>query len=101
MTKKEALSAVLQVTVPDNTLEKALLDQDITGADAYTADDATEIDLAAIAVLEGLLSVADVSEGGFSIKYDRKSIESRLYYLSSKHGLVAKGQPTISSKAVW
>lgn len=105
MTNKEALQAVIQATVPDLSLEKALLDQGITGAEPYAATGATVIDLAAVAVLQGLLSAQDVSEGGYSVKQrERKAIETRLLYLAKKHGLTEIStalQPTISSKSPW
>lgn len=105
MTNKEALTAVVQASVPDLALEKALLDQGVTAADNYSAASSSSIDLAAVAVLQGLLSAQDISEGGYSIKQrDRAAIEARLLYLAKKHGLTditGATQPTITSKSPW
>jgi hypothetical protein len=101
MTKKAALTASVLVDVPDDSIEKVLIDKGITGTDNYTADDAKDVDLMAIDVLTSLLSIADVSEGGYSVRYDRKSIMDRLNFLNAKHGLVAYGRPTATMRNVW
>jgi hypothetical protein len=87
MTNKEALIAALQLTADDSTLEKALIDQEVTGSDTYVKDNATAIDQCAIEVLQGILSTPDVSEGGYSVKYDRDAVKARLSYLLDKNGL--------------
>lgn len=104
MTNKEALIAVLRVSVPDNTLEKALLDQGVTGASTYSATNAQSIDLCAIDVLAGLLAEPDVSEGGYSIRYDRKAVTDLLLFLARKHNVTSvlnQLKPTVTGKSVW
>lgn len=95
MTNKEALVAVVQVSVADNVLLKALLDQNIPSTDTYASANASSIDLAAISVLEGLLSTPNVSEGGYSVSYDRAAIEGRIKALYQKNGLSAPGKPSV------
>jgi hypothetical protein len=99
MTNKEALVAVVQVSVDDNVLEKALLDQTITSSETYAAIKSSNINKAAIDVLEGLLSRADVSEGGFSEKFDRSAIEKRLNRLYEKEGLTSTSQAVIIDRS--
>lgn len=89
MTNKEALSAVVQVSVDDLTLEKALLDQGLNTGATYTSDKASTINLAAIDVLEGLLSRPNISEGGFTESFDRAAIQKRIDALKNKNGIVA------------
>lgn len=101
MTNKEALVAVLRVSVPDNSLEKAMIDNDVTGGSTYTKDNEKNIDLCAIDILQGLLSDPDVSEGGYSINFDRKAVQERLNYLNSKHDLVDAGKPVVTGKSIW
>lgn len=104
MTIKEALIAVLRVNLPDNSLEKALLDQGITGSSTYTAADAKAVDYCAMDLLLGLLSEPDVSEGGYSVKYDRAAVLNYVKSLAKKHGRedILKGLvPTVTSKSVW
>lgn len=95
MTNKEALVAVIQCSVDDNTLLKALLDQDVSDSGTYDKANASSINKAAIDVLEGLLSRADVSEGGFSESFDRSAIEKRLNLLYKKEGLTKPGTAVI------
>lgn len=104
MTNKEALIAVLRVNIPDNSLVKALLDNDVTDSETYTKTKEKSIDLCAIDLLAGLLSEPDVSEGGYSIKYDRAAVQKQLLFLAKKHNvtdIIQQYSPTITSKAVW
>lgn len=96
MTNKEALIAALQTSVEDATLDKVLIDLDVVGSDTYSKVNATAIDKCAIEVLQGILSMPDVSEGGYSVKYDRKAIEARLSFLSQKTGVADPSKPTIN-----
>ena len=102
MTNKQALVAVLRISVPDDTLEKALLDHEITGSTNYTKDAARDIDMCAVEVLKGLLSEPDVTEGGYSIKYDRNAIQARIDDIMVKWEMVEDtGKPTISNGTNW
>ena len=104
MTKKEALIAVLQLSVPDITLEKAMIDKGITGSDAYTSSAEEEVDLCAIRILQGLMATPDVSEGDLSLKYDRKYIQSTLLFLAQKwkvSEILDAGKPTVTGRSPW
>jgi len=104
MTNKQALIAVLRINVPDDTLEKALLDHDVDGAANYTKDNATNIDLCAIDVFAGLLAEPDVTEGGYSVKYDRKAVQERLVLLAKKHNvteILNQYKPSVKCRPVW
>jgi hypothetical protein len=104
MTKKEALVATLQVSVPDISLEKAMIDQAITGTDVYASTDEKDIDLCAIKILQGLLAVPNISEGGMSISYDREGIQAVLLLLAKKHSIsevVNQYKPSVTGKSVW
>lgn len=104
MTNKEALIAVLRVNVPDNSLVKALLDHDVTDSSTYTKDNAKDIDLCAIDVLAGLLAEPDVTEGGYSINYDRAAVEKQLIFLAKKHNvteILDRLKPTVKCIQVW
>jgi hypothetical protein len=104
MTKKEALIAVLQVTIPDISLEKALIDQGITGSESYSLSSEKEIDLCAISIYRALLAVPDLKEGDMSISYDRQGLQSVLLSLATKHGvkdIVNQYKPSVTGKSVW
>lgn len=104
MTNKEALAAVVRVSIPDSSYEKSMLDRDVNPAATYTKENAEAIDLCAIELLSGLLSDPDVSEGGYSIKFDRGAVQKRLISLATKHGasdILSQYSPSVTSPSVW
>lgn len=104
MTNKEALVAVIRVNIPETSLEKSMLDRDIIPGDGYTKDNAEAIDLCAIELLAGLLAEPDVSEGGFSVKYDRSAVKERLLMLAKKRNatdILDQFRPSVTSRDVW
>lgn len=104
MTKKEALVAALQISVPDITLEKALIDNDLVGTDPYGKANELIIDTCAVTILQGLLAVPNISEGGMSVTYDRSGIEKRIQYLASKHNMtsvLSQYKPSVKGSSPW
>lgn len=101
MTNKEAIIATLQITgYSDSAIEKALLDGDLNGDDNYDGSNAKNIDLITIDILQGMLSLASVSEGDYSVSYSLNGIKARLGYLNSKYDL-GDLKPAIRSPKVW
>jgi len=81
MTNLEALKAVVQVeNIPGNSFTKALIDAGIDGTATYTSSNATSINAVALEVLKGLL-ISSISEGGYSISFDRAAIEKKIAVL--------------------
>lgn len=102
MNNKEALAAVVSISgVSDSLLSKSLLDASIDGTELYTTVNREGIDKVAIEVLKSMLSVASISEGGFSISYDREAIKGRLTMLASQYGIDTGISPTVRGKNVW
>lgn len=104
MTVKEALISFIGMPVQDGNIEKVLVDNDLTGTEPYTKSLSESIEKAAIDVLYNAWLTPDVSEGGFSIKYDRTAIRSRLLLLSEKYSrtdITAALKPKITSRPVW
>ncbi len=100
MTNKEAVIAALQIIgYSDIAVEKALLDAGIDGNGTYTPDTGAQIDSVAVEVLQGMLSLASVSEGGYSVSYSVAGIEARIDYLNGRNGISA--QPTVTARNVW
>jgi len=96
VTNTQALQATLgEYTAAATALEKALLDQGLSGLDAYSASNLTQVNLAAVAVLSSIL-VSSVSEGGYSITYDRSGIEALIAALGG-----GGGQPKVTSEKWW
>jgi hypothetical protein len=100
MTNLDAFQAVLSpISYESNVADKAMLDNDIIGADTYSKDSALSIDKAALAVLEGILSAPNISEGSFSISYDRKAVIDRINLICERSGLASSiGKPKITNK---
>lgn len=104
MTIKEALAAVVGFTTEDNILDKALIDNDLTGATAYSSSVSVEVDSAAVDALFAMLSAPDISEGGYSIKYDRDAIKSKLLILAERcdrDDVINQLVPTVSASSPW
>jgi len=100
MTIKDATIAALQITgYSDSAIDKALLDNGLNGDDTYTSSNAKSIDLIAIEVLQGMMAVASVSEGGFSVSYSLGGIKARLDYLNAKNGITTG--PVVKGVNVW
>jgi hypothetical protein len=104
MTKKEALIAILQVSVPEITVEKAMIDQGITGSESYSLSSEKDIDLCAVKILQWLQSVPNISEGGMSITHNLEGIKSVLLSLAKKHSLteiLSEFKPSVTGKSLW
>lgn len=87
MTNKEALVAEIPVSVEENLLLKALYDQELTPDSEYELSKSDSIKKCIVSVLKSLIRRADVSEGGFSEKFDRSAIEKQIKDLSVELGL--------------
>lgn len=99
MTNKEALIAAVGFTVPDNMIEKAMIDNEVTGTNTYTIDDAESIDLCVIPILQWALSQPNVSEGGYSLSFNREAVQARLDTLLEDNEL--SSMSSVRGKSVW
>lgn len=106
MTKKEALKATINFPLPDNTLEKALIDAGVTGNAAYAITDSKAIDLCAAGLLLFLITSSDLKEGDFARTLPSEG-KLRMAYtlLVNKWGepnlLIKEEQPTITGIRPW
>jgi len=88
MTNLEALQSVVDIPqISILTLTKVLIDAEIDGAESYVSGNASKIYSAAAAVLRTFM-VSSVSEGGYSISFDRSAIEKKIAVLD---GSVVRG----------
>lgn len=99
MTNKEALIANVGFSVPDNMVEKAMIDNDVTGSETYVKANAESVDLCTIPILQRVLSEPDVAEGGYKINFDRSAVQARLDTLLDDYEI--KAGPTVTGKSVW
>ncbi len=104
MTVKEALINIVSTPVDGGTIDLVLINSDLNGNDTYSKALSESIEKAAIEVLQSVLSSPDISEGGYSVRYDRNAIQSRLLFLARKHNradILDGVKPTVSSPSVW
>ncbi len=93
MTNTEALAAVVQIEqIPANAYEKALEDAGLIGGVIYSSIYKDSVNTAAIAVLSGLLYTS-ISEGGYSISFDRQAVQNKIASLG--------GGPKVRGLNVW
>jgi hypothetical protein len=87
MTNKEALKAAVEgIHVSDTSIEKAFLEANINGSETYAPEKEKDIDLCAIKLLQKPIPES-ISEGDYSVKNSRATINAVLLYLARKHGL--------------
>lgn len=88
----------ISALIDQNDIEKVAIDFDIDIEADYKKSDAEKINAAAGTLLAGLYQLASVSEGGFSISFNRELAEKRIVYLSSKSGGLFPVPEGLSSK---
>lgn len=79
MTIKEALKATINFPLPDNVLDKALIDAGLEGTADYSADINRDVDICGSGLLFILLTSGNISEGDYSISLPERSNLMALY----------------------
>lgn len=79
MTKKEALISIINFTLPDNRINKALIDAGLDGTADYLKADERSIDLCFAGLLFTLITSADVSEDDISIKLPQRDVLLKMF----------------------
>ena len=87
MTRKEALLSIFQFSVDDNTVNKVFIDKGIDPDSAYTTYDKSNIDICCADLCLVLLNQPDISEGSFSIKYDKAALRFTREEILRRYGL--------------
>ena len=105
MSNKEALIVEVGIQVTDGLLEKGLTDNGLISVDVYTLPNETKVLRAAMQILFKVSFITSISEGGYSISFDKEGVLSRLKFLSIKSGdysiLNALKTPTVKQVNVW
>jgi hypothetical protein len=107
MTVKDAIISELGFAPGNsNLVDKAILDNTLTGADTYDSAKETGVKKAALQICRVLLTTADVTNSnnaGFvssQIKYDRAAVKARISQLEADLGINVQ-TPYITSRSVW
>ncbi len=103
-TIRETISATLSrynIELSEAEIDAKLIDQDLTPTDPYSASASRSINLAIVSVIPELLLAPDITEGGYSIKFDRGAVMKFYSWLCSELGLEDKlnPQPKIRDKS--
>ena len=104
LTNKEAVLAAFNFEVPDNLVEKAMVDRGLKGTTNYTISFTEKVELTIADVCLLLVNAASESEGSnYSITYDPKKLMELRTLLLKKHGLESelKTGSTIQARSVW
>ncbi len=88
MTIKEALTSTVNFSLPDNRVEKALIDADLIGTADYDKTAEKAVDLCMAGLLLTLMTSADVTEDDVSIK-----LPGREFILKTRQALIDKWAP--------
>lgn len=83
MTVKQALIATISLPwVDENTLEKALIDNDLNPSTEYSKAQKGKVEVAAIGVLFGELQKQSIGEGDFSVSLNYDAAKLNLVRLA-------------------
>jgi hypothetical protein len=105
MTIKEALISTVNFSIPNNRVEKALIDASLSGDAIYAKDAEKAVDLCMAGLLITLLTTADVTEDDVSIKLPSRDVLLKvraallIKWGESDKPVVAK--PTVKQKLIW
>lgn len=101
MTNHDAIVSAIGVTgFSEIAVQKALIDGELIPTSSYDILNRKEIDLAAIEVLKGMLSIDTITEGGYTIKYSLTGVQKRLDYLTALYGINTL-RPTVRTRSIW
>jgi hypothetical protein len=88
--------AGFSIEVSSAALAMLLVDNDLIEGDEYSKDNAPKVKSAMLGKLSELLAMPDVTEGGFSLKWDRSAVQAYCNQLRTDLGLVSSSQPVVS-----
>ena len=96
ITIKSALKSTVNYPIPDDRIEKALIDAELNGDAIYTKPDERIIDLVTAGLILTICTSANVSEGGYSISLsDRDGLLAIRSKLLVKWGELDELSPTV------
>ena len=106
-TIRETISDTLaryNIELSEAEIDSKLIEQGLVPTDPFTAEASRPVKLAIVGVIPELLLMPDVTEGGYSVKYDKGALMRYYALLCSELGIPDKinPQPKIRSKScIW
>lgn len=101
MTISEAVQTMFTFQVDQSLIDKALVDQGLSGDTDYDKSLRKNVDLVAVELCETLITKASFREGGLSQNFDPKQLETMRKRILRKYGLDDDGEGTITAVRVW
>jgi ribosome maturation protein Sdo1 len=103
MTIKEALTSTVNFSIPENRIEKALIDADLTGSSVYSKSDEQAVDTCMEGLLLTLITSADVTEDDVSVKLPSRDVlmKVRASLIQKWEPVVAVTKPTVKQVRFW
>lgn len=87
MTNLEALKAIVQYPLDDNSFKLVLLNRDLLETGTYAVTDLKKLELSKADCLATILSTPTVTEGGLSLSHSNKAyVKSEMERLYKKWG---------------
>ena len=86
--------------IPDNFIDKLLLDRSLNGADEYSVSLKADVELTAADAYLFMLNSPDFSEGGLSITLKRPELKAAAIRLYKANGEASKANLLDSGRAI-
>lgn len=94
--------AKLHIDLDQTQLDELEVDFDLNMGAAYSKANATQVKKALLQLISDLLAMPDVTEGGFSLKYNREGVSAYLSSLREELGITivqTATVPTVTDKS--
>lgn len=105
LTNAGYFKTLLGFSPSSETVEAAMIDNDLLATDPYVKANAIALKTGAIAAMQKILSAPDTTEGtgetSISIRYDRNAIALRVKQLQEELETEELLKPIITSRRVW
>jgi hypothetical protein len=103
MTIKEALTSTVNFSIPQNRIEKALIDAALDGSADYAKANEQAVDTCMAGLLLTLITSADVTEDDVSIKLPSRDVlmKVRTSLIDKWAPVVTEAKPTVKRVFLW
>lgn len=103
MTVKEALISTVNFPLPENRIEKSLIDAGLSGQATYGQSDAQAVDMCMAGLLLTLITSPDVTEDDVSIKLPSREVlmKVRVSLIDKWAPVVVDSKPIVKQVRFW
>lgn len=101
LTQKEAVLSFFGFEIPENLVDKAIIDRGVLPDSPYTTGDTENVELAVADIAGSLVTLASEKEGDFAVTYDSGRMAKLQSDLLRKHGATDSSTGQINAKSLW